>query len=266
MASLTPPVDATEEDHEIFESAHRIVGPSFEKVQDPDDYSRFIQEHPAEAAVWMRHMVTRNAEEKHARELAEEHDPLTGLYNREGFRKKVEELTSHTERESDRNRMHVIIFGDIDDFGSINSAHGNLFGDTLITDVADNLFHGIRTEQGDVVGRIGGEEFAILLLDTDIRDTETVLKRIRHSVNGLNYLDDGVDVDGVGMTFGVVGINQGEDLEVGLDRANAAESAAKDRNPHKNSTVYWSAEEDEQIRADARHYGEVKFARGQQSA
>jgi diguanylate cyclase (GGDEF)-like protein len=257
--------NAAQEDRAIAESAHRIVGPSFEEVQPHDVYADFIAQHPAEAAVWMRDMVARNQESIEARKVAETHDQLTGLLNRTGFRDQIERVTAHHDRGSDQNLQHVIIFGDVDEFGSLNSGHGNLFGDKIIVDVADSLFHGVRTEEGDVVARVGGEEFAIFLHDIAVSDVETVLKRVRQAVNGINYLDDDVDIDGIGITFGVVPFRQGEDLDTALDRANVAESASKYRHPQKNSTVYWSEADDAQIRDDAKKYGEKKFARGKTS-
>jgi diguanylate cyclase (GGDEF)-like protein/PAS domain S-box-containing protein len=85
-------------------------------------------------------------------------DPLTGLHNREVF---TDELTRALARHG-RSNLHLgVLFIDIDSFKQVNDSSGHDAGDDLLAEVARRLREAVRA--GDVVGRIGGDEFAILL-------------------------------------------------------------------------------------------------------
>ena len=102
-------------------------------------------------------------------------DPMTGLYNRRGFTTLAEQHM----RSSNRTRMKMLLFFcDLDYMKIINDALGHLEGDRAILDVAVILKKTFR--EADIIARIGGDEFAILSLNTaDIRP-EYLLKRLQH--------------------------------------------------------------------------------------
>ena len=91
-------------------------------------------------------------------------DPLTGLLNRRGFR---ELLDLELERARRRGEPMALVVGDIDHFKEVNDRSGHPVGDAALRRTADLLTRGVR--QIDAAARVGGEEFALVLSDTDDR-------------------------------------------------------------------------------------------------
>jgi len=102
-------------------------------------------------------------------QIQAERDSLTNIYNAQNARKKVEEYLANV---SEKNDCALLII-DLDDFKSVNDQYGHMFGDEVLVKVAEtikNLFRSL-----DIVGRIGGEEFMVLM--KDIPGREIVKKR-----------------------------------------------------------------------------------------
>lgn len=120
------------------------------------------------------HVRTRELEGLNARlsELAIT-DGLTGLYNHRHFR---ERLTLELERSNRTGLPLSVLMIDVDSFKLYNDRHGHLAGDNALRGVAKVLQHGRRAN--DVVGRYGGEEFAILLVDVASAAAKDVADRI----------------------------------------------------------------------------------------
>ena len=104
-------------------------------------------------------------------------DPLTGCLNRRGFDQALEQTVSRAER---RGGYLAVLAIDIDHFKAINDSIGHLAGDTVLHDLAGVLARSSRG--GDIVGRVGGEEFVILLPDADIEMAAVVGERVRDAV------------------------------------------------------------------------------------
>ncbi|MEA4964702.1 MAG: diguanylate cyclase [Oscillospiraceae bacterium] len=117
-----------------------------------------------------RDVTERKEEEKRILYLSY-HDDLTGLFNRTYFFKAIAELD---------NAEHLpfsIIVGDINGMKLINDVYGHVQGDTLIQNTAEILSRCGRA--GDVVTRTGGDEFSILLPNTDGNDAERLIKEMK---------------------------------------------------------------------------------------
>lgn len=112
----------------------------------------------------------KNSAEEHLRYLSV-HDPLTGLYNRAYF---IEEMAR---LERSRQFPVTILVGDLDGLKETNDTHGHMAGDRLICEAAAALQHAVRG--GDVVARVGGDEFVVFLPATDEERGAHVLDRIR---------------------------------------------------------------------------------------
>ena len=104
-------------------------------------------------------------------------DALTGIYNRRHF---MGRLDSEWKRSRRYGRPLSLLLLDIDHFKSINDRYGHDVGDQVIVAVA--RLCGTQTRDSDVAARIGGEEFAILLPETDLADARIAAERLRTAV------------------------------------------------------------------------------------
>lgn len=107
-------------------------------------------------------------------------DSLTGLNNRRGFDRA---LASAIETVNAGDGTFSLMILDIDHFKLINDTHGHLVGDKVLIGIARQLFKQMRGN--DYLSRFGGEEFAILLLDTPITGAFTVAENLRKSIQRL---------------------------------------------------------------------------------
>ncbi|TBH21592.1 GGDEF domain-containing protein [Thermus thermamylovorans] len=117
-------------------------------------------------------------------------DPLTGLPNRRALEMALEREVARVER---GERPFSLILLDLDDFKRVNDQKGHPEGDRLLREVARYLV--ARVRRGDLVGRWGGEEFALLLPATDPHRAEVLAHRLRQGLKAL----------GVTASFGVAG-------------------------------------------------------------
>jgi diguanylate cyclase (GGDEF)-like protein len=104
------------------------------------------------------------------------HDRLTGLPTRELFEDRWELARSRARRSGD---VPVIAFCDVDDLKQLNDEHGHLVGDQALVRIAERLARTSRA--GDTVARFGGDEFVVLVEDTD-GDPQSLGRRLREAV------------------------------------------------------------------------------------
>jgi len=111
------------------------------------------------------------------RQLAET-DPLTGLFNRRALRERLDRELARAQR---NNNVLSALMLDIDLFKRLNDTYGHELGDRVLTQLADLL----RREQRaiDVLARLGGEEFVVLLPETGIRGARIYAERILRKVS-----------------------------------------------------------------------------------
>lgn len=100
-------------------------------------------------------------------------DQMTGMLNREAF------FDAARDRRTD-GRPGMLLIIDADNFKRINDEHGHHIGDIALLEIAGAIRQGARS--GDVIGRIGGEEFAVFLPDVTPDEGAVVAERIRHEV------------------------------------------------------------------------------------
>lgn len=113
-------------------------------------------------------------------------DPLTGIYNRRYLMKRGEEEFERVRRSS--SHLGCIML-DLDHFKRVNDTKGHVAGDFILKGLADRLRSGIRPY--DVVGRYGGEEFMVLLPDTNFEQTLIVANRICEVVRNAPFEAEG---------------------------------------------------------------------------
>jgi len=106
------------------------------------------------------------------------HDQLTGLYNRRFFAKEMERLNKS------RKIPISILVADIDDMKYINDNYGHQTGDLFIKKTATILNDALRAE--DILARIGGDEFSVILPDTDNNTAEKIYERLQNECSNFN--------------------------------------------------------------------------------
>ncbi len=162
-----------------------------------------------------------------------EHDDLTGLLNRrmfDEFAKQVEGLTGS------------VIMCDIDRFKAVNDAYGHQVGDEVI-----RTFACILTHFGDYAGRMGGEEFALLLVDTTLEEAALTAEAIRMEFNQFRHPAIGEEA-GFSASFGVATFGHGQIMNTAFQQADKALYRAKRRGRNQvcreetNSSVRSSVE------------------------
>ena len=136
-------------------------------------------------------------------------DQLTGLFNRRGF----DDAGKRLRRKAALNQLPVsILITDIDHFKKVNDTYGHLKGDEVLVAFARLLLHSVRRH--DVIGRIGGEEFALILFDADAERAARVADSVRQTIE-----DHVLTADG--MTFSITasfGVSQIEHNQQTIDQ------------------------------------------------
>lgn len=104
-------------------------------------------------------------------------DELTGLYNRRGMLKKFESMNE----EAEANGLNLsLIIADLDDFKIFNDTMGHISGDTYLAQLGHSLLS--MAEKNVVIGRWGGEEFAVCMLDCELAQALLFSEKIRQTV------------------------------------------------------------------------------------
>jgi len=119
-------------------------------------------------------------------------DPLTSLLNHQAF---SEALVSEVERAARYDTGLTLVFFDLDRFKEVNDTLGHIEGDRVLRRVADIASANLRAS--DLAGRMGGDEFAVLLLQTDKHGGDRFLQRFRSGLDTLREkgdLPEGFDV------------------------------------------------------------------------
>lgn len=122
-------------------------------------------------------ITARKQAEERIQHMAQ-HDPLTGLPNRALFFDRLRQALSQARRDDTRL---ALLFVDLDRFKPINDEHGHAVGDFVLQQVASRLRSVVR--ESDTVGRIGGDEFVVLLREIDSEtDVQRVTEKIHHAL------------------------------------------------------------------------------------
>ncbi|WP_341960179.1 PleD family two-component system response regulator [Pseudomonas sp. RC10] len=148
-------------------------------------------------------------------------DSLTGLYNHTHILQLLEDCSFRARRE---NKPLSFVMLDIDHFKKVNDGHGHPMGDRVIKSLA--LFLKQRLRKTDYIGRYGGEEFAVVMPDTDLKSAFGVLDEIRRRFAEIHYPAQPVDLF---CTFsaGVVELEEGDDALMLASQADDALYRAK---------------------------------------
>jgi len=152
------------------------------------------------------------------------HDALTGVLNARAYQAQCQLAI---EAGATAGRGYSVLFVNLDHFKRVNDQHGHATGDRVLQAAAQALQKGVR--HSDIVGRIGGEEFGVLLPHTDLDQALRVAEHLRHSIEQLQW-PIGVDGQGLKITASM-GVANSPDGQISLQslqqRADSAMYQAK---------------------------------------
>jgi len=156
-------------------------------------------------------------------------DQLTGCYNRKMFH---DLLVAETARASRHGTQFSLIIFDIDDFKSVNDTYGHLVGDAVLKALSAVASGSIR--KNDVFARWGGEEFTVLLTETDVQGAIVVAEKLRRKIAAHDFGEPGHKT----CSFGVAEFSSEKDINSIVYYADKALYQAKENG--KNQVVVYS--------------------------
>jgi diguanylate cyclase (GGDEF)-like protein len=155
---------------------------------------------------------------REARQLADL-DALTGLHNRRYFH---ETLAREVARAHRYNRNLALIVIDLDDFKGINDRIGHLSGDAVLAEAAERIRDVVRS--ADIACRVGGDEFAVILPESKLRDADQLYARLRTALSSKPVGQAGP----LTMSAGVAELQADDDAIAFFQRADHALYGAKE--------------------------------------
>ena len=177
----------------------------------------------------IRDVTERKAYENQLTRLATT-DSLTNLYNRRHFLAVSEMELSRTKR---YKKDLTALMLDIDHFKSVNDTYGHYIGDVVLKSVADSLKNTVRTS--DITGRLGGEEFAILLPETDMESAKVIAERIRMEISRKRFPEN--EALAVTISIGLTEFKPGRSVSDMLKMADQALYQAKQEGRNRVVTL-----------------------------
>ena len=183
------------------------------------------------------------------------HDSLTGLSNREEFSYKLNELLRSLRASSARHALLVI---DIDRFKAVNDTCGALTGDELLRQIASHIQANISRR--DISARIGGDEFAIILMDCQLEDGVNVARRLQEAVEGRKFVWQ-TGVFPVSLSIGVVPLSsESEDTHAILAAADDACHLSKEEGGNKINIFHLKDDKFQKRRGDMEWIAKINRA------
>jgi diguanylate cyclase (GGDEF)-like protein len=157
-----------------------------------------------------------------------EHDKLTGVLNREGLTRIVNELHS-----TQLLHQYTLLVLDVDFFKQVNDEHGHVIGDKVLQKAANVLKSCIRSY--DILSRWGGEEFVILFHCMDTSSILPFAEKIRTSIESTNFVDG--KLDKITISVGATNLAKSELFEQAFIRADKALFEAKEKGRNRTAVI-----------------------------
>jgi diguanylate cyclase (GGDEF)-like protein/PAS domain S-box-containing protein len=183
------------------------------------------------------------------------HDALTGLVNRREFERRLEEALELARTGA---QTHMLCYLDLDRFKAVNDTSGHMAGDNMLREVAALVKDAVR--DSDTVARIGGDEFALLLVGCPLEKAIQIAGDVSTAMRDYRFVwKDKIFAIGVSIGLVEIGRESGS-IEDVLSAADSACYVAKSQG-HGQAHVYSSRDE-----AVARHRGEIHWLQRLQQA
>jgi diguanylate cyclase (GGDEF)-like protein len=154
-------------------------------------------------------------------------DELTGIYNRRFL---IEFLEKQIQKANRYNNKFSLLLFDIDNFKKINDIYGHLTGDAVIKHVTSLIALNIR--ESDIIGRFGGEEFVVILLESDIIGGASAGEKLRSVIENTPLILEGNSLN-VTVSVGVSEHENGIDVDNVIEKADVALYKAKNSGKNK---------------------------------
>jgi diguanylate cyclase (GGDEF)-like protein len=154
-------------------------------------------------------------------EASADHDTLAPIYNRRAFVREAQRILAMVKR---HEVQASLIYFDLNNFKAINDAHGHPAGDAVIRAIGEILIR--QTRETDVVGRIGGDEFAVMLTHTDPEAAAAKAEALAATLCTEKVLFNGIPLY-VSAAYGITQVAVGDTAEKALARADEAMYADK---------------------------------------
>ena len=171
-----------------------------------------------------------NSNNKKILHLAE-FDTLTNIINRRVFQEKFEYFLSLSKRDE---KNLSLVFLDIDNFKNINDTFGHNIGDEVLKLFASIIKTHLR--ETDLVGRWGGEEFTILLIDCDLEEAKIIIEKLRATIENSKALHHLVKYS-VTASFGVTEVMRDDNADAIIQRADDAMYSSKEAGKNRITVV-----------------------------
>ncbi|WP_371825107.1 diguanylate cyclase domain-containing protein [Vreelandella aquamarina] len=166
--------------------------------------------------------ITERRQQEALQRWEAEHDPLTGLLNRRGFDRRLEEAFADFQKTSTPS---ALLLFDLDHFKPINDEGGHALGDEMLRRIAQIVAWEVR--RSDHVARQGGDEFGVLLPSCTLSQAERIAESLRQAVSEVSVTHEGKEYT-VTLSIGVTTFDENDEtVEMALSRADAASYEAK---------------------------------------
>ncbi len=160
-------------------------------------------------------------------ELLADNDALLPIFNRRAFEREVRREIALSGR---FQTPLSLIFIDLDNFKLVNDIYGHAAGDSVLLKVAESLAQ--RTRETDIVGRLGGDEFGIVLAHATFEDSRRKAAQLAEAIDALEVRDEAsadTPIVRIGASCGVVEWRPGQGAEALIARADQAMFVEKSR-------------------------------------
>ncbi|WP_371829349.1 sensor domain-containing diguanylate cyclase [Vreelandella zhuhanensis] len=180
--------------------------------------------------------ITERRQQEAIQRWEAEHDPLTGLLNRRGFERRLEEAFADFQK---TNTPSALILFDLDHFKPINDEGGHALGDEMLRRIAQVVAWEVR--RSDHVARQGGDEFGVLLPSCTLHQAKIIADSLRKAVAEISVIQESKDGTAskeykVTLSLGVTTFSEDDTaIDVAMERADSASYEAK--NLGRNSVV-----------------------------
>jgi diguanylate cyclase (GGDEF)-like protein len=160
-----------------------------------------------------------------------ETDFLLGIYNRRGFERELERAIAYIKRYQANGALIVL---DVDRLKPVNDAFGHAAGDQVLKSVVATITHQVRAS--DVIGRLGGDEFGLLLWNLSETDAHAKAAALEQAIDQLSFVFGGRTTN-AGASTGVAVLDLHADVRKAFEEADRAMYVRKAQRRHEGSTT-----------------------------